>query len=51
MIDFNEMNEKYIVRYDESKSCIFAYLWSKRIGLAIKMGKKVCGMVTLVGFP
>lgn len=40
MIDFKEMDEKYIVRYDESKSCMFAYLWSKKDWPCYKDGKK-----------
>lgn len=40
MVDFSEMDEKYIVRYDESKSCMFAYLWSKKDWPCYKDSKK-----------
>ena len=29
MIDLKEFDEQFIVRYDESKTCMFAYLWAK----------------------
>ena len=40
MIDFSEMDEKYIVRYCEAKTCCFAYLWAKKDWSCYKSGKR-----------
>lgn len=30
MIDFEKLDKEYVVKYDERKTCRFAYIWSKK---------------------
>ena len=30
MLNYDELDKKFIVEYDEDKTCMFAYLWDKR---------------------